>query len=106
MKRVYVAGPYTKGDVEQNVKNAIQAASELADCGFAPFVPHLCHFWHAQRPRDYQSWIDMDLAWVDASDALLRLPGDSAGADGEVKRADEKGIPVFYSLADLLRAFA
>lgn len=35
--RVYVAGPYTKGDVAVNVRNAYEAANRLADLGFAPF---------------------------------------------------------------------
>jgi hypothetical protein len=44
--RIYVAGPYTKGDVAVNVRNAFEAANRLADVGFAPFVPHATHFWH------------------------------------------------------------
>lgn len=33
MLKVYVAGPYAKGDMEQNVKNAIDASSELIKLG-------------------------------------------------------------------------
>lgn len=42
--RVYVAGPYTNGDVAVNVRTAYEAADRLADLGFAPFVPHSTHF--------------------------------------------------------------
>ena len=38
--KVYIAGPYTKGDVALNVRKAYEAANQLADLGFAPFVPH------------------------------------------------------------------
>jgi hypothetical protein len=106
MKRIYVAGPYSGGDTVQNVRNAIDVADELADAGFAPFVPHLCHFWHYAHPRDYQSWLDIDLAWVDVCDAVFRLGGESSGADGEVERAIARGIPVFYSIAELIHALA
>ena len=34
-------------------------------------------------------------------DAVLRLPGASAGADNDVKIARQRGIPVFYGLEEL-----
>src|SRR5262245_13074316 len=103
MKRVYVAGPYTKGDVAQNVRKAYEAANGLADKGVAPFVPHHTHFWHMIFPRPYADWIRLDLAFLPCCDALLRLPGESSGADGEVAEARRLGIPVFDNIDSLLR---
>jgi hypothetical protein len=103
VRRVYVAGPYTKGDVAVNVRNAILAANELADRGFVPFIPHLFHFWHLVTPRPYEDWTRLDFEWLPFCDALLRLPGESSGADAEVVAASELGIPVFYRLDDLPR---
>ena len=40
------------------------------------------------------------------ADALLRLPGKSEGADVKVARAEEAGIPVFATVADLIGHFA
>jgi Domain of unknown function (DUF4406) len=97
-QKVYVAGPYTKGDVEENVRNAIKAGNELADKGFAPFVPHLTHFWEALFPRPYDFWIDLDNQFLPDCDAVLRIPGDSSGADNEVRLAHSLGIPVFFSI--------
>jgi len=34
-------------------------------------------------------------------DAVLRLPGASAGADNDVRLASERGIPVYYRLEDV-----
>lgn len=34
-------------------------------------------------------------------DAVLRLPGASAGADNDVKIAHERGIPVYFSLDEI-----
>lgn len=34
-------------------------------------------------------------------DGVLRLPGESAGADNDVRLARERGIPVWHSLEDV-----
>lgn len=104
MKTVYVAGPYTNPDPVSNTNKAIAAANDLIDLGFAPFVPHLYHWCHEQAPRDYEDWMAVDFAWVRRSDFLLRLPGESPGADREVDLAKELGIPVCYSVADVQQA--
>ena len=105
MKRVYVAGPYTAGDPCVNTHAAIAMGNELLDYGFAPFVPHMSHFWHTVTPRPYEDWMGLDLAWVVAADAVLRLPGASAGADREVAAAKAAGVPVFGDIEDLITHF-
>ena len=104
MSRVYVAGPYTKGDVAINVRAAILAGDKLIQAGHAPFVPHLCHLWHLLCPHDWELWLIYDLQWLDVCDCLLRLPGESAGADLEVKRAKELGIPVYFTIESVICA--
>jgi hypothetical protein len=96
LKKIYVAGPYSKGDAEENVRNAIDVANQLADMGYAPFVPHLSHFWHMRRPRPYEFWLELDNAFLPHCDALLRLPGESNGSDAEVRLAESLGIPVHH----------
>lgn len=100
-KRIYIAGPYTKGDVLMNVRNAIKTGSKLLDMGYAPYVPHLNHFWEFLDPRHYHQWLELDNEWLKVSDALLRLPGESEGSDKEVQLANDLGIPVYYSIEDL-----
>lgn len=92
---VYVAGPYTKGDVAVNVRRNIEAADKLAHFGYVPFVPLLTHFWHLICPHPYEFWCEQDNAWVEKCDCLVRLPGESSGADKEVALAQSKDIPVF-----------
>lgn len=103
--RVYVAGPYTKGDVAVNVRRAYEMANRLADLGFAPFVPHATHFWHMLFPRPYEFWLDLDNQFLPCCAAVLRLPGESNGADNEVDLARELGIPVFLRPEDLVEHF-
>jgi hypothetical protein len=83
----------------------MDATVALLDLGFVPFCPLLSHFLDVTHPRDYQTWLDYDLSWLEVCDVVLRLPGESVGADVEVARAQELGIPVFFGLADLLQAF-
>src|SRR5687767_6211715 len=96
MKRVYIAGPYTRGNVSANVKRALEAATRLIELGFCPFVPHLFHFLHAEHEQPYETWMALDFEWLAQCDVVLRLPGYSPGADQEVQRAGELGIPVFF----------
>jgi len=102
MKKVYIASPYTLGDVAVNVKTQMDMADKLMDLGFVPFVPLYSHFQHMAHPRPYKDWIALDLEWVEICDYVLRLPGESSGADGEVRHAEKLNIPIFYSLEELL----
>jgi len=101
MIKVYIASPYTLGDVAVNVKLQLDTVDELMNKGFAPFAPLYSHFQHIAHPRPYQDWVKIDLEWVKVCDCLLRLDGESKGADGEVSYAKELGLPVFYSIDDM-----
>jgi hypothetical protein len=101
MRKVYIAGPITKGDHMANIRNGIDAANRLRDLGFFPFVPHLSAFWHYVHPRPYEDWMELDFVWLVECDALLRLPGVSEGADREVAFALEHDIPVFIGVEEL-----
>jgi hypothetical protein len=100
--RVYVAGPLSKGDVALNVKLAFKAATELLDYGYAPYVPHATHLWHMLYPQPYETWMQLDYQWLATCHAMLRLPGESLGADREEAFACECQIPVFQSIAELI----
>ena len=102
MIKVYIASPYTKGDIAVNVKAQIDVVDVLMDFGFAPYAPLYSHFQHMAHPRPYTDWVEIDLVWVEVCDCLLRLPGESPGADGEVKLALELGKPVFYAINELV----
>jgi hypothetical protein len=101
MIKVYIASPYTKGDVALNVKRQMECANQLMDLGFAPFVPLYTHFQHMAYPRPYKEWLEFDKIWVLTCDCLLRLDGESTGADLEVELAKENNIPVFYDISEL-----
>lgn len=105
-KRTYVAGPYTRPDPCVNTHAALLVANQLWEVGFMPFVPHLTHFWHTVTPRPYEFWLEYDTEMLACCDYLVRLPGESAGADREVAFARERGIPVFFGVDAFLAAVA
>ncbi len=94
---VYLAGPYTKPDPVENTHRMLHLADALLDLGVVPFVPHLSMFWHLLCPRPYGEWLAYDLHLMLRCDAVLRVPGESCGADGEVRVAHRLGIPVLFA---------
>lgn len=101
--RIYVAGPMSgSGKMEENVRNAIAAADALVAIGLFPYVPHLTHFWNKISPHAYEEWLDMDLKWLAVCDAVLRLPGESPGAERETREAKRLGIPIFHSFDEIV----
>ena len=99
--RVYVAGPYTLGNVESNIHAAITAGERLLKAGHTPYVPHLNHLWGLLYPGSREQWMRLDLNWLLQCEAVLRLPGISQGADVEVATAHSLGLPVFWNITDL-----
>jgi len=103
MIKVFISSPYTIGDVARNVKNAMDTADQLITAGFAPFCPLYSHFQHIAHPRPYVDWTRLDMEWLKVCDCILRLPGESAGADQEVMWFRQHTMkPVFYMIADLV----
>lgn len=102
--RVYVAGPIKKGDRAENVRRGIEAGNRLHAAGYVVFIPHLNELWHAQHPHTWSEWMSHDLEWVEQCDAVLRIPGESEGADLEERFAVSRGIPVFHTHDELVAA--
>lgn len=98
MKKIFIAGPYTKGDVAINVKRAMDIANIIIDLGHAPFCPHLTHFLHMNKAQPYEKWLAIDAEFLKSCDVVIRISGESNGADKEVSLAKKLGIPVYYGL--------
>ena len=99
---VYVAGPYSGGDTVVNIQAAVSAANLLWEAGLFPYIPHLTHLWHLITPKPYPEWLALDLQPLKKCDAVLRLPGESSGADKECKFAKALGIPVYTNMTALV----
>lgn len=106
--RVYIAGPISKGDIFANIDQARDAGKRLIRAGYSPLVPHLTCYMDGDYPNaaaggfTADEWYGVDFPWVLCSDAVLRLPGESVGADMETQLADKHGIPVYHDVEKLL----
>jgi nucleoside 2-deoxyribosyltransferase len=96
----YVAGPYTHPDPVENTHNAIRAGMLLREAGYCPVIPHLSLLAHIVCPRPPEFWYEWDLRLMDRCDFMLRLPGESWGADREEEYAAEIGIAVYRMTAE------
>ena len=99
--RVYIASPYTKGCQAENVLSAQDTGDKLMAMGNTPFLPLLNHYWNACSPKTEKTWLDWDLKWLEVCDCVLRLEGESKGADIEVAVAERLGKKVYYSLEEI-----
>lgn len=95
--RVYLSGPITKGDRTENFRAFCLWQKVLMDKGFAVLNPGLSMLHPDAWTIAHEAWLQSDLPWIRVSDVVIRIPGESAGADREVEHAEEFGVPVFFS---------
>lgn len=100
----YIAAPYTNPDPVLNTRIAIDVGISLWESyRIAPIIPHLTMFAHLVRPMPVQDWYDIDIViMLRGADCVLRLPGESEGADMEVEIAKGNRIPVFTKVLDVV----
>ena len=110
--RVYVAGPYSAGnvmDVLRNIGRGQKACARIFSLGFAPFCP-----WHdktyvydnPEAEFTVEQFYKFSIAWLEVCDAVLVLPGweRSKGTLAEIDAAERLGIPVYYNEVELIAA--
>lgn len=98
---VYLASPYTLGDVGKNVSVHLNVANNLISQGYCVIAPLLSHFLHILYPREWETWIKYDLELLSRCDVVYRVEGESAGADIETREAAKLGIRVVYNTDEL-----
>ncbi|MFC8596808.1 DUF4406 domain-containing protein [Isoptericola sp. NPDC057191] len=113
---ILIAGPYrsgTGGDpaaMEANLRRLEKAAWPIFAAGHVPMIGE----WVALPVlHSAGATIDDDLAadvlyptaqrLLQHCDAVLRLPGESTGADQDVAIATSRGLPVYDDVADVPR---
>ena len=109
MIKVYIASPYTAETAAErltNVKRSLEASDELIRVGFVPYAPLLSHYQDEIYPQSYGTWLALGLEWLDVCDCVLRLPGESRGADVEVSQAKSLGIMVFDNIFDIIQEYS
>ncbi|NOT74376.1 MAG: DUF4406 domain-containing protein [Cyclobacteriaceae bacterium] len=114
---ILIAGPYRSGTndqpelMEKNLRQLEEVALPLFRAGHIPMIGEwvalpLMRVGGMKRIGDD---VYNEVAYPVAErlltkcDAVLRLEGESKGADEDVRIAKERGLKVFYKLEDILR---
>jgi hypothetical protein len=114
---ILIAGPYRSGTNDQpelmdkNLKRLEEVALPLFRAGHIPMIGEwvalpLMRVGGSKKPGDA---VYEEIAYPVADrlltkcDAVLRLPGESKGADQDVRIARERGLKVFFSLEEVLQ---
>jgi len=99
--KIFISSPYTKGDVNRNVRVQMDAFNALIGLGFTPMAPLHLHFQDLIHPLKYEQCITWCLDWIEACDLLLRFPGESSGADREMAHAHKLKVPIIANRYEL-----
>ena len=112
---ILIAGPYRSGTnddpalMQANLSHLESATLPLFRKGHVPLIGEwvalpLIHLAGSVRPGD-APWEEIQYPvahrLLEKCDAVLRLSGASKGADEDVRKAVQKGIPVYYSIEEV-----
>ncbi|MGZ4165313.1 MAG: DUF4406 domain-containing protein [Solirubrobacteraceae bacterium] len=114
-KLILIAGPYRSGTgddpelMARNLRRLEEAAWPIFQAGHIPMIGE----WVAlpvlrsagatgvSDPLAERVMYPTAQRLLQHCDAVLRLPGESTGADQDVAIARERGLPVFHELAEI-----
>jgi hypothetical protein len=111
-KMILIAGPYRSGTnddpikMSANLKHLESVSWSLFQLGYVPMIGEwvALPIWQVAGGQTVGDALYEQILHPTAGrllqlcDAVLRLEGASKGADNDVKLAQERGIPVYYSL--------
>ena len=112
---ILIAGPYRSGTgddpkkMAENLKRLEEPSYALFKAGHLPMIGEWVALpvWHAAGGKSIGEDLYEENLHPTAGrplqlcEGVLRLPGDSKGADNDVRIARERGIPVWYGLEDV-----
>ncbi len=99
---VYIAGPMTLGDSFRHIGDACYCWLRLWRAGVYAIAPQWSAIQGMVAPISWQEWMEYDSAIIPHCIAMLRLPGESKGADRETDLARRLNIPVFEDEGELI----
>ncbi len=109
MLRVYVAGAYSSDNVLgvlSNMRHGLALSVKVMKAGFAPFAPWLDFQYGLLDSFSVKEYQAVSIAWLEVCDAMIVQPIGAEQSNGtirEIARAQELGIPVFYTIDTLER---
>jgi hypothetical protein len=115
---ILIAGPYRSGTGDDparmaaNLKRLEEAAWPIFQKGHVPIIGEWAALptWLSAGGKAVGDALYDQILHPTAHrllahcDAVLRLPGDSKGADNDVRIAHERGIPVYFNMNEVPQA--
>jgi len=112
---ILIAGPYRSGTGDDPQKMAanlarLESASyPIFQAGHLPMIGEWVALpvWHSAGGQAIGDALYEEIFYptagrlIERCDAVLRLEGASSGADHDVKLANERGIPIYYSAEEI-----
>jgi hypothetical protein len=112
---ILIAGPYRSGTGDDpakmaaNLKRLEEASWPIFEKGHVPMIGEwvALPIWHRAGGKgvgdSLYDWILHPTAGrlLSHCDAVLRLPGESKGAENDVRIARERGIPVYFDISEI-----
>ena len=112
---ILIAGPYRSGTGDDpqkmaaNLRRLEQASYPIFKAGHVPMIGEwvALPIWNVAGGSEVGDALYDEILHptagrlIERCDAILRLEGESKGADNDVKLAKERGIPVYYSIDEI-----
>ena len=112
---ILIAGPYRSGTgddpkkMAENLRRLEEASWPIFRAGHIPMIGEWVALpvWHAAGGQTIGDALYDEVLYptagrlIELCDAILRLPGESKGADNDVKLARERGIPVYFHVDEI-----
>lgn len=112
---ILIAGPYRSGTgddpqkMADNLRRLEQASWPIFQAGHIPMIGEwvALPIWHTAGGQTVGDALYDEILHptagrlIERCDAVLRLPGDSKGADNDVRLANARGIPVYTDVEEI-----
>jgi len=112
---ILIAGPYRSGTgddpqkMADNLKRLEEASWPIFKAGHVPMIGEwvALPIWQVAGGQTIGDALYDEILHptagrlIERCDAVLRLMGDSKGADNDVRLAKERGIPVYYQVDEI-----
>jgi hypothetical protein len=112
---ILIAGPYRSGTgddptkMAENLRRLEEASWPIFRAGHVPMIGEwvALPIWRVAGGESIGDALYDEILHptagrlIERCDAVLRLAGESKGADNDVRLAKERGIPVYYSIEEL-----
>ncbi len=112
---ILIAGPYRSGTgddpqkMAENLRRLEEASWPIFKAGHTPMIGEwvALPIWTVAGGKEIGDALYDEILHptagrlIDRCDAILRLEGESKGADNDVRLAHERGIPVYYHIDEI-----